>query len=100
MLMRHEINKLYLNRLFSRCQNQHQSKRQKVDKRELPENNQFFCEACDRGFKTDEKLTEHLNTHCKCNVDGCKFEAAQKLVQIHYKNVGLIGKITFFHNVT
>lgn len=35
----------------------------KVDKRDLPENNAFHCEVCDRGFKTEEKLQEHVNEH-------------------------------------
>jgi hypothetical protein len=75
---------------------QNKAKKQKIDKRDLPENNQFFCEACDRGFKTDEKLKEHVDTHRKCNINGCKFEAAEKLVQIHYKNVSLGFKLGEF----
>ena len=35
----------------------------KVDKRDLPENNNFFCDTCDRGFKTQEKYEEHVNGH-------------------------------------
>ena len=35
----------------------------KVDKRDLPENNAFHCEVCDRGFKTEEKFQEHFNEH-------------------------------------
>ena len=35
----------------------------KVDKRDLPENNKFYCDICDRGFKTEEKHQEHVNGH-------------------------------------
>jgi len=62
-----------------------------VDKRELPENNKFYCEACDRGFKCDDKFKEHLATHRVCGVDGCKYEAAEKLVAIHHRNLHATG---------
>jgi len=40
-----------------------QAKKRKVDKRELAENNRFFCDRCDRGFKTEEKYNEHTSQH-------------------------------------
>ncbi len=48
---------------FDKLHHQQNQKKQKVDKRDLPENNQFYCEVCDRGFKTDEKYAEHCATH-------------------------------------
>jgi len=36
-----------------------------VDKRDLAENNKFFCDRCDRGFKTVEKYNEHTAQHEK-----------------------------------
>ena len=39
------------------------SQKVKVDKRDLPENNAFHCEVCDRGFKTEEKFQEHVSQH-------------------------------------
>jgi len=42
-----------------------QAKRRKVDKRDLAENNKFFCDRCDRGFKTEEKYKEHTAQHLK-----------------------------------
>ena len=75
----------------------------------MPENNQFNCEVCDRGFKTNEMYEIHCKTHTtvsfvynaiikkflkliffsnfKCGVNGCKFTAAEKLVKIHFNNV-------------
>lgn len=44
---------------------QPKQKRQKVDRRDLPENNVFVCETCDRGFKTEELYSTHLNGHVK-----------------------------------
>ena len=73
------------NRAFNN--NTNHAKKPKIDKRDLPENNKFYCEVCDRGFKLEEKYNEHLDTHETCNVNGCKFTAAAKLVEIHYRNV-------------
>jgi len=42
-----------------------QAKKRKVDKRDLAENNTFFCDRCDRGFKTEEKYNEHTAQHEK-----------------------------------
>merc|ERR1712127_889007 len=57
------------------------------------ENNKadFFCEKCDREFKTVEKYKEHCDTHRVCGVNGCKFEAAEKLVKIHFNNFHASG---------
>ncbi|XP_002737657.1 uncharacterized protein LOC100369782 [Saccoglossus kowalevskii] len=46
---------------------------------------QFYCETCDRGFKTEDKLDEHLTEHVKCEEDGCKFQAHWKVVKLHYQ---------------
>lgn len=40
-------------------------KKEKIDKRDLPENNVYFCDICDRGFKTEEKYKEHVDGHVK-----------------------------------
>ncbi|XP_033121764.1 nuclear fragile X mental retardation-interacting protein 1-like isoform X2 [Anneissia japonica] len=45
----------------------------------------FFCDMCDRGFKSDETYQEHLRSHVKCDVKGCKFEGAFKIVKQHKK---------------
>jgi len=42
-----------------------QAKKRKVDKRDLAENNKFYCDRCDRGFKTEDKYTEHTAQHQK-----------------------------------
>lgn len=71
-------------------------KRQKVDKRDLPENNAYFCEVCDRGFKAEDLYTNHVNSHEKCSVEGCQFTAHPKLVRLHYEcqhRTGLAKKI-------
>ena len=67
-----------------------QKKKPKVDSRDLPENNKFVCETCDRGFKTAEKHQEHIDGHQKCGVDGCGYVAAPKLVQLHYEFVSIL----------
>ncbi|GFO11509.1 nuclear fragile x mental retardation-interacting protein 1-like [Plakobranchus ocellatus] len=58
-------------------------KKKKVDKRDLPENNLYSCDTCDRGFKTQEKYQEHVAGHMKCPHKDCPFIAAPKLVHLH-----------------
>uniref|UniRef100_A0A0B6ZJS9 C2H2-type domain-containing protein n=1 Tax=Arion vulgaris TaxID=1028688 RepID=A0A0B6ZJS9_9EUPU len=60
-------------------------KKEKVDKRDLPENNAHFCDICERGFKSLEKFQEHVDGHSKCSFKDCPFVAAPKLVQLHMK---------------
>ncbi|XP_033761201.1 nuclear fragile X mental retardation-interacting protein 1-like [Pecten maximus] len=60
-------------------------KKQKIDKRELPENNKFSCDICERGFKTEEKYKEHADGHVKCTYEDCSYVAAPKLVQLHVR---------------
>ena len=42
-----------------------QPKKKKVDKRDLAENNIFFCDRCDRGFKDEERFNDHAAQHQK-----------------------------------
>jgi len=42
-----------------------QNKRRKLNNQEKPENYTFFCDRCDRGFKTEEKYNEHTAQHEK-----------------------------------
>ncbi len=83
-----------------------------------PEQDKFYCESCERGFKVEEKYNEHCQTHKtvnfimfiifdisfygpikfyiqKCNINGCKFTAAAKLVEIHFRNVILDFKVFY-----
>ncbi|XP_046372976.2 nuclear fragile X mental retardation-interacting protein 1-like [Haliotis rufescens] len=72
------------------------NKKKRIDKRDLPENNQFFCDTCDRGFCSDEKYQEHAMTHEKCSDPTCSYVAAPKLVKLHFQmqhQTGLAHKI-------
>ncbi|XP_046558099.1 nuclear fragile X mental retardation-interacting protein 1-like [Haliotis rubra] len=72
------------------------NKKKRIDKRELPENNQFFCDTCDRGFCSDEKYQEHVLQHEKCSDPACSYVAAPKLVKLHFQmqhQTGLAHKI-------
>lgn len=42
-----------------------QPKKRKICKRDMSENNAFFCDRCDRGFKTQIKYDEHTAQHVK-----------------------------------
>ncbi|XP_062577878.1 FMR1-interacting protein NUFIP1-like isoform X2 [Saccostrea cucullata] len=71
-------------------------KKPKVDKRDLAENNVYFCDTCDRGFKMEEKYQEHIQSHVKCQHEGCSYTAHPKLVRLHNKTQhysGLASKI-------
>ena len=46
-----------------------------IDKRELAENNVFFCDTCTRGFKTDEKFQEHVAGHEEVRITCATFHA-------------------------
>ncbi|XP_041347125.1 nuclear fragile X mental retardation-interacting protein 1-like [Gigantopelta aegis] len=68
----------------------------KVDKRDLAENNNFFCDTCNRGFKMKDKYDEHVDGHQQCSVAGCPYVAAPKLVQLHFQlqhKCGLAKKV-------
>ena len=46
--------------------NQHKNKHQKQNSQKTvgsPEQDEFYCESCDRGFKIEEKYKEHCMTH-------------------------------------
>ncbi|CAL1529995.1 unnamed protein product [Lymnaea stagnalis] len=71
-------------------------KKETVDKRLLPENNVFFCDICDRGFKNEELYKQHTDGHIKCSYKDCPFIAAPKLVQLHMSmqhKTGLAKKV-------
>lgn len=71
-------------------------KKPKVDKRDLAENNVYFCETCDRGYKAMDKYQEHIDSHVKCRHEGCSYTAHPKLVQLHDRtqhSSGLATKI-------
>ncbi|KAK6194563.1 hypothetical protein SNE40_000177 [Patella caerulea] len=67
-------------------QNKKNNKKNKVqvDKRDLAENNLFYCDVCDRGFKREDIYTKHVSEHQQCKVDGCPYVAAPKLVRLHF----------------
>ncbi|XP_063529240.1 FMR1-interacting protein NUFIP1 [Cydia strobilella] len=45
--------------------------------------NEFWCETCDRGFRTPDILEKHKQQHQKCNIDGCQFIAHPKVITKH-----------------
>lgn len=57
---------------------------------------EFFCESCDRSWKTQELLDEHLAEHEVCGIDGCKFTGHPKIILKHVQmqhDTGLYRRI-------
>lgn len=44
---------------------------------------EFWCEPCDRDFRSQDLLQEHNSQHQKCGIDGCKFEGHELIVTKH-----------------
>lgn len=57
---------------------------------------EFWCEPCDRDFRDAEQLSEHLQQHQKCGIDGCKYDGHELMVTKHIQmqhSSGLYEKI-------
>ncbi|XP_015178286.1 PREDICTED: nuclear fragile X mental retardation-interacting protein 1-like isoform X3 [Polistes dominula] len=60
----------------------------------------YYCEVCDREFKTEDKLTEHVSMHKICGIDGCTFSANVLLVDKHIKMQHRTGLYERMKNVS
>ncbi|CAK1549930.1 unnamed protein product [Leptosia nina] len=63
--------------------------------------NEYWCETCDRGFRTQSILENHKKQHQKCNIDGCQFIAHPKVITRHIQmqhSTGLYKKIANLTN--
>ncbi|XP_045511588.1 nuclear fragile X mental retardation-interacting protein 1 [Colias croceus] len=62
---------------------------------------EYWCETCDRGFRTQQILENHKKQHQKCNIDGCQFIAHPKVIIKHVQmqhSTGLYKKIAKLNN--
>ncbi|XP_065200478.1 FMR1-interacting protein NUFIP1 [Planococcus citri] len=48
-------------------------------------NSPYFCEACDKGFGSMAKFTQHKAEHVTCGQEGCTFSAHSKIVEKHFQ---------------
>lgn len=65
------------------------------------DNEDYWCETCDRGFATVNLLERHKQQHQKCNIDGCQFVAHPKMITKHIQmqhSSGLYKRISKLDN--
>lgn len=60
--------------------------------------NDYYCDTCDRGFKLVDKYNQHISEHETCQVEGCSYVAAPKLVNLHYNMVNVCYSSNSFLN--
>lgn len=56
----------------------------------------YYCDTCDKSFKTDEDLYLHEAEHETCGEEGCEFTAHPKIIERHIKmqhETGLYSRI-------
>lgn len=49
----------------------------------LPITKQFWCETCDRSFRSHDQFEDHKAEHQVCGIDGCKFVAHTSVLKSH-----------------
>lgn len=47
------------------------------------EESPHFCDACERGFRSENELKIHMSEHRVCGIDGCTFVGHSKIVEKH-----------------
>ena len=61
---------------------------------------EFFCETCDRDFKSLDQLEGHKTLHQKCGIDGCNFEGVEQMVSKHRQAIHQSGLYEKIKNVS
>jgi len=64
------------------------------------QNTPFFCDRCDRSFRSRELLDAHISEHIPCGIEGCPFMAHPKIVEVHYQMQHRTGMASMIMNVT
>jgi len=57
--------------------------RKKQKREDLSDTDAFYCEACEKSFKTQEKYSIHINSHIGCDFGNCSFRGVEKIVKLH-----------------
>jgi hypothetical protein len=50
----------------------------------LSDQQEYYCEPCDKSFKKVNDYQTHCNTHEKCSFQDCTFTACKKVVSAHF----------------
>lgn len=60
------------------------------------ETEDFSCDTCDKYFSFKEEYDVHMSQHKVCNLDGCTFNAHEKIIERHIRlqhSTGLYDRI-------
>jgi len=63
-------------------------------------NSPFFCDRCDRSFRSQELLDIHISEHITCGIEGCPFMAHPKIVEMHVQMQHRTGMASMIMNLT
>ena len=64
------------------------------------QNDPFFCDRCDRSFRSQELLNVHISEHITCGIEGCSFVAHPKIVEMHVQMQHKTGLASMIMNLT
>ena len=88
--------KIFSNFLFFQQGKPGNVKKQKKRRNDLPENYNYFCETCDRGFKEEDKYKIHINGHETVSTLTCLRKICEMYYVLNYTSRQTLSKTELF----